>query len=106
MLRDTDRYGEASIKIDDVAASTMSEEQLKAFLEAVKADVGLEEKLKGAADLDAAVEIAAKAGFDVSNSDWLEAQKPSDKELEGISGGGITMVNCNLNDDPYTPEGI
>ena len=84
----------------------MSEEQLKAFLEAVKADVGLEEKLKGAADLDAAVEIAAKAGFDVSNSDWLEAQKPSEKELEGVSGGGTSGELCF--NDPYAnaPEGI
>ena len=30
----------------------MSEEQLKAFLEAVKADAGLQEKLNAAADAD------------------------------------------------------
>jgi len=35
--------------------TAMSEEQLKAFLEAVKADAGLQEKLKGAADVDAVV---------------------------------------------------
>jgi predicted ribosomally synthesized peptide with nif11-like leader len=36
----------------------MSEEQLKAFLEAVKADAGLQEKLKAASDADAVVAIA------------------------------------------------
>ena len=50
----------------------MSEEQLSAFLEAVKADAGLLEKLKGATDLDAAVSIAKAAGFDVSKADWLK----------------------------------
>ena len=39
----------------------MSEEQLKAFLEKVKADTSLQEKLKAAADNDAVVAIA-KAG--------------------------------------------
>ena len=70
----------------------MSEEQLKAFLEAVKADVGLEEKLKGAADLDACVALAKEAGFDVSKADWLKYQSErtlelSDEELEGVTGG-------------------
>ena len=70
----------------------MSEEQLKAFLEAVKADVGLEEKLKGAADLDACVALAKEAGFEVSKADWLKYQSErtlelSDEELEGVTGG-------------------
>ena len=38
--------------------SAMSKEQLSAFFEALKADAGLQEKLKGAADLDAAVAMA------------------------------------------------
>jgi len=41
--------------------TAMSEEQLKAFLEAVKADAGLQEKLKAAADVDAVVAIAKAA---------------------------------------------
>ena len=36
----------------------MSEEQLKAFLEKVKGDTGLQEKLKAAANSDAVVSIA------------------------------------------------
>jgi predicted ribosomally synthesized peptide with nif11-like leader len=42
----------------------MSEEQLKAFMEAVKADAGLQEKLKAAADYDAVVAIAKRMGYD------------------------------------------
>ena len=36
----------------------MSEEQLTALLAKIKEDAGLQEKLRGAADLDAAVAIA------------------------------------------------
>ena len=67
-------------------------QQLKAFLEAVQADEGLQEPLKGAADLDAAVAVAKEAGFDVSKADLLEYQAQqtlelSDVELEGVVGG-------------------
>ena len=41
----------------------MSEEQLKAFLEAVKADEGLQEKLKAAADADAVICHCQSRGF-------------------------------------------
>ena len=69
----------------------MSEEQLKAFLEAVKTDSGLQEKLKSAPDLDAAVAIAQGAGFDVSEADWPKHKADnelSDDELDGQLGGG------------------
>jgi predicted ribosomally synthesized peptide with nif11-like leader len=70
----------------------MSEEQLLALLAKLKEDAGLQEKLKVAADLDAAVAIAKEAGFDVSKADWLKYQAKqtlelSDEELEGVSGG-------------------
>ena len=42
----------------------MSEEQLKAFLEKVKADTSLQEKLKAAADADAVTAIAKEAGVE------------------------------------------
>ena len=64
----------------------MSEEQLKAFLEKVKADTSLQEKLKAAADVDAALAIAKEAGFSVSVDDWTE--KLQDEELEAAAGGG------------------
>jgi predicted ribosomally synthesized peptide with nif11-like leader len=78
----------------------MSEEQLTALLARLKEDAGLQEKLKGAADLDAAVAIAKEAGFDVSKADWvkLQAQQTlslSDEELEAVSGGTATIgVGC------------
>ncbi len=70
----------------------MSEEQLAALLAKIKDDAGLQEKLKGAADLDAAVALAKEAGFDVSKADWLKYQAKqtlalSDEELEGVAGG-------------------
>ena len=66
----------------------MSEEQLKAFLEAVKADAGLQEKLKTAKDADAVVEIAKAAGFAISAEELKKSQAEiSDEELEGAAGG-------------------
>ena len=73
----------------------MSEEQLSALLAKLKEDAGLQEKLKGAPDLDAAVALAKEAGFDLSKADWLKYQAKqnlwslelSDVELEGVAGG-------------------
>ena len=85
----------------------MSEEQLAALLAKLKDDAGLQEKLKGAADLDAVLAIAKDAGFDVSKADWLRYQAKqtielSDEELEGISGGFdlwniATHLTCGWN---------
>ena len=66
----------------------MSEEQLKAFLEAVKADAGLQEQLKAAADADAVVALAKAAGFLISVDELKKAQSEiSEEELEGVAGG-------------------
>ena len=66
----------------------MSEEQLKAFPEKVKADTSLQEKLKAAADPNAVVAIAKEAGFMISAEDLTKAQqKLSVKDLEGVAGG-------------------
>ena len=69
----------------------MSEEQLKAFLEKVKADTSLQEKLNGAADADAVMEIAKEAGFSITAEDIQSMQSAtvelSDEELEGAAGG-------------------
>ena len=67
----------------------MSEEQLKAFLEKVKADTSLQEKLKAAADANAVAAIAKEAGFMISADDLAKAQSElSKEELEGVAGGG------------------
>ena len=75
----------------------MSEEQLAALLAKIKEDAGLQEKLKGAADLDAFLTIAKEAGFDVSKADWLKYQAQAqqtleldDEELEGVAGGKMS----------------
>jgi len=66
----------------------MSEEQLKAFLEKVKADTSLQEKLKAAADSDAVLAIAKDAGFSISADVLKSAQSEiSEEELEGVAGG-------------------
>ena len=66
----------------------MSEEQLKAFLEAVKADASLQEKLKAAGDADAVIALAKAAGFAISVDDLERAQSEiSEEELEGVAGG-------------------
>ena len=67
----------------------MSEEQLKAFLEKVKANTTFKEKLNGAADADAVVEIAKEAGFSITAEDMQSSTvELSDEELEGAAGGG------------------
>ena len=66
----------------------MSEEQLKAFLEKVKADTSLQEKLKAASDANAVSAIAKEAGFSISADDLKNAQSEvSEEELEGMAGG-------------------
>ena len=71
----------------------MSEEQLKAFLEKVKGDTSLQEKLKAAADADAVAAIAKAAGFSISADDLKNAQfEISEEELDGVAGGGLREV--------------
>ena len=71
----------------------MSEEQLKAFLEKVKTDTSLQEKLKAATNADAVVEIAKAAGFVISADEVKKVQlEVSDAELEAAAGGlGVAM---------------
>ena len=70
----------------------MSEEQLKAFLEKVKGDTDLQDKLKAAGSNEAAIEIAKDAGFSITAEDIQSTQSAtvelSDEELEGAAGGG------------------
>ena len=70
----------------------MSEEQLNAFLEKVKADTSLQEKLQAAASPEVAIEIAKEAGFSITAEDIQSMQSNgtielSDKELDGAAGG-------------------
>ena len=69
----------------------MSEEQLNAFLEKVKGDTSLQEKLKAAGSNEAAMDIAKAAGFSITAEDIQSMQSAtvelSDEELEGAAGG-------------------
>ena len=80
-----------------LAGQPMSEEQLKAFLEAVKADAGLQEQLKAAGDADAVVAIAKAAGFVISAAELKSAQTDvSEEELEGVAGGFVLIRKSHL----------
>lgn len=77
----------------------MSEDQLKALLAKLKDDPALQEKFKGASDLESAVAVAQEAGFDVSKADWLRYQAKqtlelTDVELESSAGGIVVVCGC------------
>ena len=70
----------------------MSEDQLKAFWEAVQADTSLQEKLKAAATPEAVLEIAKDAGFsfpaeDIQSIQSMQLPELLDVELETAAGG-------------------
>ena len=66
----------------------MSEEQLKAFWDAIESDSALQQKLKGVTDPGAIVDIAKEAGFKISVEELEQAQmKLSDEQLDGAAGG-------------------
>ena len=78
----------------------MSEEQLNAFLEKVKADNSLLEKLKEAASPEAVLEIAKEAGFSITAEDFQSMQSAtvevSDEELEAAAGGGGGIIKASI----------
>ena len=89
----------------------MSEEQLKSFLEKVKSDTELQEKLKAAVSAEATVEIAKEAGFSITAEDIQSMQSTtvdmSDAELEAAAGGGIyeqETIRCRTNDVGNCPR--
>ena len=80
----------------------ISEEQLKSFLEAVKADQTLKHKLKAAADADAVVLIARENGFNISAEDLKIAKSQlSEKELEAVAGAA-----ANNTDQVWCPDTV
>ena len=62
----------------------MSEEQLKAFLERVKSDTSLQDKLKAAKSPEDVVAIAKEHGHEFGTE---HISQLSARELEGVSGG-------------------
>ena len=92
----------------------MSKEQLKAFLEKIKGDTSLQEKLKAADDADAVVAMAKDAGFMISADDLQPSLlRLSEADLEVISGAGFWQNSifpyCPGAGDPnhtLHPEGV
>ena len=66
----------------------MTQEQLTALIAIAKGNTSLQEKLKAAADADAFLAIAKKAGFSLSVDDLNQTQSEiSEEELEAVAGG-------------------
>lgn len=73
----------------------MSEEQFKAFWEAVQADTSLQEKLRAKTDPDSiasiakeVASIAKEAGFEITAEEVEEAvSELSEDQLKGVAGG-------------------
>lgn len=78
----------------------MSEEQLKAFAEAVKVDNTLQEQLKAADNVDAVVAIAKAVGFTISVDEMQKfaaaGRELTDEELEGVAGGTLPFFICMI----------
>ena len=71
----------------------MSLKQLKAFLEMVKGDSNLQEKLKAAKQLDDVVEIAKEHGHEFTAD---KINQLSEEELEGAAGG-LKIAHSEIN---------
>ncbi len=71
----------------------MSDEQLKAFWDAIQSDSALQQKLQGVTDPAAIVDIGKEAGFLVSIDEVQKAQAElsnvelSDEDLDNVAGG-------------------
>lgn len=85
----------------------MSKEQLDAFLEALKVDSNLQEKLNAAINIEAVEAIAKVAGFSISVEALSQfLGEVSEEELENMAGGksvghagcaGTNLWNCKHN---------
>ena len=67
----------------------MSLEQLKAFLEKVKGDTSLQDRLKAAKSQDEVVSIAKEHGHECETE---QISQLSEKELDGVAGGLLRPV--------------
>ncbi len=66
----------------------MSDEQLRAFWEAVKADAGLQQKLQGVTEPDAVAAIAKEAGFAISGEMLQKVSEQSQKKWRELFATG------------------
>ena len=73
-----------------------SKEQLKAFLEKVKADTSLQEKLKAAKSPEDVVAIAKEHGHDFTADKLSQLSQLSKEELEGVAGGACLLLDGQI----------
>ncbi|WP_115120367.1 Nif11-like leader peptide family natural product precursor [Synechococcus sp. UW105] len=69
----------------------MSQEQLKAFLEKVKGDLNLQERLKAAKSQDEVASIAKEHGHEFETE---HVSQLSEEELESVAGGTDIELRC------------
>jgi predicted ribosomally synthesized peptide with nif11-like leader len=77
----------------------MPEQQLKAFLEAIKSDTALQARVITATDLDAVIAIAKEAGFALGKEDVMtlqaqRAEEMNDAELADVAGGADGIMGA------------
>lgn len=82
----------------------MSDEKLDAFIAAVKADAGLQEKLKETTDADAIAAIAKAEGFLISAEALSRVQaEVSEEDLASVAGGSAGSAWSPRTDDDGGP---
>ena len=65
----------------------LSHKRVQAFIGKVKSDISLQEKLKVAGDVDAAIAIAKAAGYSINAEDISNAKPElNNEELGGVAG--------------------
>jgi len=82
----------------------MSQDQFKAFLDAVEADEALQEMVQTEASryADAVVAIAKEAGFGVTTEDLKRAQiEISEDDLAVVTGGGLNWAEGSWSTGGY-----
>ena len=90
-----ERTADVAMTTLSLQSSPMSEQQLRAFLEAVKADTSLQEKLKASNNAEAVVALAKESGFSISMDDFSKTQSAlTEEELENLFGGNWSSCIC------------
>ena len=79
----------------------MSSEQLQLFIEKVKSDNDLAEKLKGVQSDEEAIGIAKELGFNITNDDLAslipEEQDLTEEQLGAVAGGfGVAAAAATM----------
>ena len=100
---DTDTAADHCYDNEVAQRPPMSEEQLKAFLEKIKADSSLQKKLKSAKSPEDVAGIAKEHGHEITAD---RINQISEEELEGILGGQLCPQSfAKLSCNQYTAEG-